>query len=64
VVLEPPTELDPAPFVDEWLHVAEDVPAALRDGVLDPDHLGAEGGEHPGGAGSGELAGEVADPDV
>ncbi len=64
VVLEPTAELDAATVVDERLHAAEDVPAAFGDGILDLDHLRAEGGEHPGGAGPGELAGEVTYPDV
>ena len=57
-------ELDAAPVVDARLHAAQDVPASLRDRVLDLDDLRAERGEHPGRAGTGELAGEVADPQV
>ena len=64
VIVEGAPEVDAAPVVEEGRHPAQDVPGALAHRILDPDHLGAERGEELGGAGAGELAGEVADPDV
>ena len=64
VVLEATAELAPTALVDERLHPPEDVPATFGDRVLDLDDLRPERGQRAGRPGTGELAGEVADPQV
>ena len=63
VVVEHAAEVDAAPLVDVGRGAADDVPAALVGRILDPDHLGAERGQDPGGARTGEDAAQVADAD-
>ena len=63
-LLNAPPRLMPRRSSTNGRHAAQDVPRALAHRVLDADHLGAERGEELGGAGAGELPGEVADADV
>jgi hypothetical protein len=64
VVEEARTTVVAAVAVDERRHLAHDVPQAEGDGILDPDDLGAEGSQEPGGPGTRELSGQVADAQV
>ena len=61
VVVERPAQLRTAPVVHIGRHPAQDVPAPMVRGILNPNHLRAEGGHELGRPSPGQLPGEIAD---
>jgi hypothetical protein len=61
VVVEGSAEIDSPTLVDEGRYAPQNVPSALPNGVLDPDHFCTERGHPLRRAGAGQLAAEVTD---
>ena len=61
VVVEGAAHVHAAPLIHERWGAAQDVPTAFVRRVFDADDLGAERRQPLGGAGAGQLPGEVAD---
>ena len=64
VVVEARAAFGTEVVIDPGPDLADDVPHALPDRVLDANDLGAEGGQHPGRPGPGQLTGQIADAHV